>query len=387
MCDLYYVAQYAQARDETSTDLVSPSGIEWRFQQSNVALPGRRAAHNVLSEIPGPTSYARRGISEKYVTAWRLLIDDTILRHIQKCTEAEAHHRLGHSNWSLSLQELEKFISILYVRGALLQKNVAVNDLWDSCWGAPFFSKTMPRDRFKEIMKYLRFDIRSERSSRIGADKFALVSQVWNRFIDNCISCYRPGANVTIDEQLFPTKVRCSFLQYMANKPDKFGIKFWLCVDVDSKYMLNALPYLGKDDTRPQNQSVGENVVWRLMQPFLNKGRNVTTDNFFTSVSLAQKLLSQRTTLVGTVNKARRDIPPYIKKLKLKLHETKILRTIQNDCLLSVYQAKKNKNVILLSTMHDKVRIDAQNKNKPDTVLFYNHTKYGVDVADSMAKR
>ncbi|CAK1600293.1 unnamed protein product [Parnassius mnemosyne] len=75
----------------------------------------------------------------------------------------------------------------------------------------------MPRDRFKEIIKYLRFDVRSERSTRIITDKFALISQVRNSFIDNCISCYKPGENVTIDEQLFATKVRCPFIQYMAN--------------------------------------------------------------------------------------------------------------------------------------------------------------------------
>jgi hypothetical protein len=33
----------------------------------------------------------------------------------------------------------------------------------------------------------------------------------------------------------------------MPNKPDKFGIKFWLLVDVESKYIVNGFPYLGKD--------------------------------------------------------------------------------------------------------------------------------------------
>ena len=30
-------------------------------------------------------------------------------------------------------------------------------------------------------------------------------------------------------------KARCTYIQYMANKPDKFGLKFWMMVDVDSK--------------------------------------------------------------------------------------------------------------------------------------------------------
>ena len=47
---------------------------------------------------------------------------------------------------------------------------------------------------------------------------------------------------LTIDEQLFPCKTRCPFIQYMANKPDKFGIKFWLLADAQSKYLCNGKP-------------------------------------------------------------------------------------------------------------------------------------------------
>ena len=88
--------------------------------------------------------------------------------------------------------------------------------------------------------------MRSTRLSLVETDKFALISAVWDKFVDNCIVCYNPEENVTV-EQLFSTKAHCRFTQYMANKPDTFNIKFWLDVDVRSKYVLNALPYLGKD--------------------------------------------------------------------------------------------------------------------------------------------
>lgn len=136
-----------------------------------------------------------------------------------------------------------------------------------------------------------------------------MISEVWNKFIHNSISCYKPGENLTADKQLFSTKVRCRFLQFMSNKPDKFGIKVWLCVDVDSKYLCNSFSYLGRDESRPQNQSLGECVVLRLMDLYLNTGRNITTDNFSTSVSLAKKLIEKRT----TTNKTRRNIPATIK--------------------------------------------------------------------------
>ena len=56
------------------------------------------------------------------------------------------------------------------------------------------------------------------------------------------------------------------------------------------KYILNAVPYLGKDESRPSTQKLSDNTVMTLMEPFMGKDRNVTTDNFFTSFLLAKEL-------------------------------------------------------------------------------------------------
>ena len=58
----------------------------------------------------------------------------------------------------------------------------------------------------------------------------------WCKFIENNQNCYKnqPALYLPVDE-LFPTKARCRFTQYMPNKLDKFGIKFWLASDVNSK--------------------------------------------------------------------------------------------------------------------------------------------------------
>ena len=79
---------------------------------------------------------------------------------------------------------------------------------------------------------------------------------------------------MTVDEQLLPCKSRSPFTQFMANKPDKFGIKFWLLCNVKSKYICNGHPYLGADNNRNQNDLVGESVVKKLMEPYYNKGYN-----------------------------------------------------------------------------------------------------------------
>ncbi|XP_042911628.1 piggyBac transposable element-derived protein 4-like [Parasteatoda tepidariorum] len=258
-------------------------------------------------------------------SAWRLFIDEWILKHIKKCTEDEAHRHIPENKWVVTLEEVDAFIAILYARGIYCAKGLELDSLWSMDWGPPFFRNTMPRDRFREIMRFLRFDIKSTRSDRLQTDKFALVSDVWNRFIENCKTNYTPGPNLTVDEQLFPTKARCRFIQYMPNKPDKFGIKFWLAADVDSKYLINGFPYLGKDHQCPPNVPLSEYVVLRLISPYENKGRNVTTDNFFTTLKLAEALKSKYTSLVGTVKRSRKEIPVSVKVSKSELHSTTYL--------------------------------------------------------------
>jgi len=201
-----------------------------------------------------------------------------MLRRIKTCTISFA--RLSKPNWTMSAKELEAFIGLIYLRGVMNARNFPIRDMWSIRYGCDAFRKTMTRDCFMEIKKYIRFDTRSTRSERLKDDKFCLMSFVLSRFVANSQRSYIPEESLTIDEQLFPTKARCRFTQYMPNKPDKFGIKFWVLADVNTKYCLNVMLYLGKDEARVS--SLGTHVVMSLMEPYFGRGYNVTTDNFFT---------------------------------------------------------------------------------------------------------
>jgi hypothetical protein len=141
--------------------------------------------HNVLRESAGPSSYAKRRISfENESSVRRFVLNEKILKHIKHCTEIEAVRRSGDNNWKLSLDELDSFISLLYIRGALHAKGLSTDALWSTKWGNRYFNETMSQKRFKEVMRYLRFDIKSTRSQRLLNDRFTLVSEVWNNFIE-----------------------------------------------------------------------------------------------------------------------------------------------------------------------------------------------------------
>ena len=71
------------------------------------------------------------------------------------------------------------------------------------------------------------------------------------------------------------------------------------------------------------------------MRLFLKKGYNVTMDNNFTSINLANKLKVEKTTLLGTIRKKRKEIPKVEKMIK-----GKPLSQSPSNATLTIYKAK-----------------------------------------------
>ena len=89
--------------------------------------------------------------------------------------------------------------------------------------------------------------------------------------------------------------------------------------------------------------------------------------------------------LLGTLNIVRREVPHKIKSMRNKQCATSLYKSM--DMLLTVYQGKSKKNVLLVSTLHTNAAIGKNNKKNPETVKRYNETKYTVDAVDQMARK
>ena len=61
-------------------------------------------------------------------------------------------------------------------RGILGQRDLPVGSLWQSTWAFPMFNNTLSRYRFKEIMRFLRFHVKSDNCQRVIHDEFWLAS-------------------------------------------------------------------------------------------------------------------------------------------------------------------------------------------------------------------
>ena len=126
----------------------------------------------------------------------------------------------------------------------------------------------------------------------------------------------------------------------------------------------------------------------KLIIPLFRQNFNVTCGNYFTSLDLSLRLAERQCSLMGTIRANRRKIPDLLKKKRM-LHNTMAVHsTGDTTATITSYQCKKSMSVNILSTVLKNVVIPEHNnpKCKPETMLFYNQTKVGVDVLDEMSR-
>ena len=124
-------------------------------------------------------------------------------------------------------------------------------------------------------------------------------------------------------------------------------------------------------------------------EPYLESGRTVCTDNYYSSIPLAQCLLEHKTHLVGTLRANRKGLPATVCDARLKKGE---LVARENDMGMTVMKWKDKRDVLVLSTKHDgtmkrtgKKNRHGENVIKPEAVIFYNSTKQGIDLSDQLS--
>ena len=329
---------------DTDIDTTAKDKTIWcKMKASTQTKYRNRIAFN---EKYGPTCYAKNHIDHSALSAFFCIFCSSMLRMIVDHTNnyADMLFQQGEisEEFKTTKDEMLNFIGVLYCRGIFCSKT-PIKSMWSRMYGLPIISKLISRNRFLKIMRYIRFDDKSKRKTTTNEnsfDKFKLARSPWERFIENCRACYLPSQFLTVDEQLLPTRCRCAFLQFMANKPDKFGIKFWLLVDLDSKYVLNGFPYLGANTDKPEKGELqGEFIVKKLVAPYFNRGHCITTDNFFTTFRLSSDLLKKKTTLIGTLKSDKQQLPLIAKAKQQPLYSSLFFEH-NSGCMITVYQTK-----------------------------------------------
>ncbi|KAE9523032.1 hypothetical protein AGLY_016663 [Aphis glycines] len=229
---------------------------------------------------------------------------------------------------------MEKFMGLLLWMG--LVKMTSIADYWKKAerYKNSVASNTMSRNKFELILRFWHFE---DNKTANKADRLYKGRKLLNMANELVKNIHKPG----------------EIIAYIPNKTHKYGVKFFK-VYGSNIYTYKIIIYEGKQ-SKP-GEALSETIVTSLCENYLNKGRTIVTDNFYTSVPLA------------------RFFPKTIIGKKLKKGE---------------FVGVENESVTFNTTS---IKYDPGKKNrnhegifKPGTILLYNTEKAGIDLSDQLA--
>lgn len=382
----------------------------WNTKKPESEANPKGAGRKPIRDKPtrgGPTRHARNHASSES-EIWSQMITDGMLNKVvnftnQKITifrETFAEY-LAKSDKKTqykltSLAELKAVIGIMYLRAALHLNGKSVDTVFYHETSNDIFPATMSRQRFTFLCHIMQFDDMDTRQERWKTDKFAAFREFFEAANELFVRLRTPGTHMAIDETLFPYRGRIGFKQYNPKKPAKYGILFRSGCDSTVQYTYFSLPYAGKPQVlgSPYYITGTDNYTKYLVENIIKtggtacmKGRNISLDRYFTSMTIAEWCLEKDITITGTMRRDRQGIPTEMKKETGRVPKSTIWAYHNNKMLLSYADKKKKgtKIVLFLTTMHDTVLVSHDERVKPAPIVYYDHMKGGVDIVDLLS--
>lgn len=217
---------------------------------STATYPIHRArVQHILHDRPGPIRQAQAIVTSILESFTPYVSDEIISLVVQYTTmfgermyNVVVGEGLREGGWMrTNIEEMKAFIGLLILCGPLRAQHEPVESLWsqDSSITRPLLPATMIRRRFFQLMISIRCDDLETREERQLTEKLAAIREVLDKFMVPCRLLYNPSPEITIDEQLIRFFGHCRFRIYMPSKPDKYGIKVWVCADSENGYANN----------------------------------------------------------------------------------------------------------------------------------------------------
>ena len=361
---------------------------------SSIVTKSRK--EDIIKANPGPTVRARRAKSER--EAFSLFITKYIILMIVASTnvEIEKLRKEGYNPPKLNLtcaMEIWCFIGILLYRGLHRDIKNPTAELWYDPDGLrPFYRACMDRNRFQILLRCLSFHDHAAIRREYGTDRFARGRVFLDEFEKNCREMYEHGALVCLDETLrnhFST-TNCDFLVFMPDKPGQMGLFFYTLGDGEDRYFSRVLPKVKTAMTEREKKKHNYDVVMEMTKELVGTGRNLMADRGFSSVEIAEDLFKKKITYVGTIMSNRNGLPTKaLSKDVVKsreIHSTVFMWKKDSPVMFISYIPKKNKNVLMITTEHDKPKVGTDYRHKPEAIMFYNEQRCAVDVVNHMVK-
>lgn len=350
---------------------------EWSNNITQTAasvIPFEKTRNAVQIEDNQPHSFYFAFLTEEIL---QIIVDETN-RYAEQYMQNRRSTRLD--KWTpTDKDEIKRFFGLLIWMG--LVKLPKYESYWctNNTYCQSFPRTVMSRNRFELLLRFLHFS--NNQTANIN-DRLYKIRQLVDILNQNFSKYYDLDENICIDESLVPFRGRIKFRQFLKQKRHKYGIKvFKMCSDQGYTYQFQI--YSGKNLN--EQCVTPTSIVMNICHNILHRGHTIYTDNWYTSINLAEKLIDCNTHLVGTLRKDRKGIPVDVKFKKLKRGE---LIAMQNKKGIMVLKWKDKRDIFMLSTKHSAEMVEVRKKNyvcdKPVIVVDYNKGKCGVDVSDQM---
>lgn len=376
------------SQEQGGPNYIGKDGFLW--SKKEIARTSRTPAHNIIHVSRSTEELVFRTFDELWSKIFDPQMLETVVLHTNQKLQTYRERFRNTNRQELkdtNETEMRSLLGLLYYSSVFKCNDADANYLFATDGtGHEIFRCVMSKYRFCTLLNCMRFDNGTDRQERLKSDRLAAVSWLFDKFVSNSQHNYTPGPNACIDEMLIPFRGRCKFVIYMPNKPAKYGIKVLVLSDAETFYTYNAYIYTGKGSDgeglspAEKNFGVPTQSVLRLSKPIENSNRNITADNWFSSIQLMQLLKAKKLTYLGTLKKNKREIPPEFLPDKKREPGSSLYGFTKDYTLLS-HVAKKNKAVILVSSSHHTESTDDKTK-KPTMIADYNNSKGGVDEID-----
>ena len=294
----------------------------------------------------------------------------------------------------VSLPEMKAWLGIRVYMSIVQLPQVPMYWSTDALFGNLSIRRVMKRDRFNKISQYLHLNDSQRNLPRAHPDhdKLYLVRPVLDAVLDTCIRNYNPHQNPSIDEAMVKFRGCLSFRQYLPAKPTKYGIKVWMRADPTNGYTNEFQVYTGREGN-VRETGLAARVVMDLTRRIWGHHHIVNTDNYFTSLDLADRVLQQNTYLRGTVRSNRKGFPQQQLPKNAVKQQGQFKTAQKGELTACVWMDKKP--IYTLSTADNPATIETTVPRKsrggevrqipaPSIVHEYNQNMNGVDVADQL---
>nr|CAH7741318.1 unnamed protein product [Callosobruchus chinensis] len=308
--------------------------------------------------------------------------------YIKKQTINYSRQVNPNSTFELSVNEVKVFFAILMISGYSPKPRRDMYWSLDADLRNEAIADAMPRNRFRDILKYIHF---ADNTHLSKDDKFGkvrpLIDHLNKKFLENLPKI----ENVDVDESMVPYYSHHSCKQRILGKPIRYGFKFW-SMNTSTGYLINTEPYQGKGTQLGNSDlGLGASVVTtfaeRLKGAYPDFHFNFFIDNFFTGLPLLRKMTAIGFGCTGTIRENRIENCLLNKKMGFTnsfVNEDKSIIVIQWKDNSTVQVASNAYGV--LPTKSAKRYSAAEKKNitvdMPNAINLYNENMGGTDLMD-----